>query len=237
MTRSIGVRLQLLPQLHHVRIHRPRVRERTHSPTPNSESCRASADGRDSAESSTAGCTRRASASVPRPCGCTMRRSKSTSVSEKWITLRASRRGAPQHRADPRHQFARAERLHHVIVGADLEQQHLVHFIAHRAQHDDRRLHAARRAAACRSRCRSCRAAADPPAPGRASRVTALSKPARPSPASTARKPSCSSITPMVSRRLSSSSITRIVCIGNYDCSESVTLTRADTRGRQRQPG
>ena len=39
-------------------------------------------------------------------------------------------RGAPQDGADARHQFARAERLHHIIVGADLEQQHFVHFVA-----------------------------------------------------------------------------------------------------------
>src|ERR1017187_2751811 len=44
-------------------------------------------------------------------------------------------------------------------------------------------------------------------------RVTALSKPLRPSSARTARKPCCSSITPMLSRRASSSSITRIVCM------------------------
>src|SRR5689334_9706684 len=43
--------------------------------------------------------------------------------------------------------------------------------------------------------------------------VMALSKPVLPSPAITARKPSCSSITAMVSRRFSSSSITKIVCI------------------------
>ena len=45
--------------------------------------------------------------------------------------------GPAQHGADARQQFARAEGLHQVVVGADLEQQHLVDFIAQGAQHDD----------------------------------------------------------------------------------------------------
>src|ERR1039457_751304 len=51
-----------------------------------------------------------------------------------------------------------------------------------------------------------------------------------PSPASRAWKPSCSSITPMVSRRLRSSSITRTVCMPN----EIVTEQLANLTGIRR---
>ena len=54
--------------------------------------------------------------------------------------MRASGGRAAQHGADARQQLARAEGLHQVIVGADFEQQHLVDFIAQRAQHDDGRV-------------------------------------------------------------------------------------------------
>ena len=46
---------------------------------------------------------------------------------------------AAQHGADACQQFAGAERLHQVVVGADFQQQHLVDFIAQGAEHDDRR--------------------------------------------------------------------------------------------------
>ena len=75
------------------------------------------------------------------PLRVTTRRSRLTSVSPKWKTLRALRRNPPQDGADAGQQFARAERLHHVVVGADFEQQDLVHLVPDRAQHDDGSLH------------------------------------------------------------------------------------------------
>ena len=45
---------------------------------------------------------------------------------------------APQVRLHPRHQFARAERLGHVIVAADFEAQHAVHFVRARGQEQHR---------------------------------------------------------------------------------------------------
>ena len=44
-----------------------------------------------------------------------------------------------KHRLDPRDQLARTERLHHVVVRADLEADDAVHLGAHGRQHDDRR--------------------------------------------------------------------------------------------------
>ena len=55
--------------------------------------------------------------------------------------LAGIRGGPPQHRANAGHQFARAERLHHVIVGADLEQEHFIEFVSQGAEHDDGRRH------------------------------------------------------------------------------------------------
>jgi hypothetical protein len=55
--------------------------------------------------------------------------------------LRASGEERRRTRADARHQFARSERLDHVVVGADFEQQHLVELVVHGAEDDDRRLH------------------------------------------------------------------------------------------------
>ncbi len=45
---------------------------------------------------------------------------------------------APPDGADTRHQLAEAKRLHHVVVGAELEQQHAIKLFAARRQHDDR---------------------------------------------------------------------------------------------------
>ena len=59
--------------------------------------------------------------------------------------LRLRRRrpvGAPQHRLDARHEFARAERLGDVIVRAHLQAEHLVHLRGARGQDQDG--HAAR---------------------------------------------------------------------------------------------
>jgi hypothetical protein len=50
------------------------------------------------------------------------------------------RRRPPQHRANPGQQLARAEGFHNVVVGANLEQQHLVHFFADGAQNNHGRL-------------------------------------------------------------------------------------------------
>jgi hypothetical protein len=44
---------------------------------------------------------------------------------------------AAQHRADAGEQLARAEGLHQVIVGADLEQQDFIHLVSDRAQDND----------------------------------------------------------------------------------------------------
>src|SRR3569832_2614035 len=51
---------------------------------------------------------------------------------------RAAARGvAPQSRVDARKQLAQAERFGEVVVGADLEAQHLVYLLAARGEHDD----------------------------------------------------------------------------------------------------
>jgi hypothetical protein len=42
--------------------------------------------------------------------------------------------GAPQERLDPRHQLARRERLHHVVVAAQLETEHPINLVAPRGQ-------------------------------------------------------------------------------------------------------
>ena len=50
----------------------------------------------------------------------------------------------PQHRLDPRQQLAQRERLGHVVVGAELEPEHLVAFVAARGQQQHRGLAVAR---------------------------------------------------------------------------------------------
>jgi hypothetical protein len=44
----------------------------------------------------------------------------------------------PQHRADPRDQLGRAERLGDIVVGTDLQSANTVALLAARRQHDDR---------------------------------------------------------------------------------------------------
>ncbi len=51
----------------------------------------------------------------------------------------ATRFLAPQHGADARQQFTRVEGLGHVVVGAELEPDDAVDFLAARRQHDHRR--------------------------------------------------------------------------------------------------
>ena len=51
---------------------------------------------------------------------------------------------AAAHRPDAGHQLAEAERLHHVVVGAELEAEHPVELVGPGGQHDDR--HVRRRA-------------------------------------------------------------------------------------------
>ncbi len=46
----------------------------------------------------------------------------------------------PQDRVDPRHQFARAERLCHIVVAADFEAQDAVDLLVARRQEQDRRV-------------------------------------------------------------------------------------------------
>src|SRR6202035_2487141 len=50
---------------------------------------------------------------------------------------RPCRRASPQHRADPRHQFAQFARLCDVIVGAEFETDHAIDRARGRRQHDD----------------------------------------------------------------------------------------------------
>ena len=69
--------------------------------------------------------------------------------------LAAPRRSA----RDPRAQLARAERLGDVVVGAQLEAEHLLGLLRPRREHQDRRRHAARAAARGTPRSRPCRAA------------------------------------------------------------------------------
>ena len=47
------------------------------------------------------------------------------------------RRLSPEQRMDAGDQFTNAERLRHVIVGTDLQTQHLVHFLSPFRQHED----------------------------------------------------------------------------------------------------
>ena len=54
-----------------------------------------------------------------------------------------ARRRAPQQRLEPRHQLDRLERLRQVVVGAQLQADHLVHHLPSRRQHQNRRRHAA----------------------------------------------------------------------------------------------
>ena len=56
---------------------------------------------------------------------------------------------APQQRANTRHQLTHTERLGQVIVGARIESQYLVAFLAARRQHQDRRVGVRRLAADC----------------------------------------------------------------------------------------
>jgi hypothetical protein len=52
-------------------------------------------------------------------------------------------RGAPLHRDHARRQFVHAERLHHVVVGADVQAEHALLELAARGERDHRRLVAA----------------------------------------------------------------------------------------------
>ena len=52
--------------------------------------------------------------------------------------LRLRERGAPQHRLHPAAELAHRERLGDVVVGAELEAEHLVDLLGPRGEHDDR---------------------------------------------------------------------------------------------------
>ena len=54
--------------------------------------------------------------------------------------LRFLRRGTAQQSPDARQQLPAAERFHHIVVGADFEQQHFIHLVTDRAEHDQRRI-------------------------------------------------------------------------------------------------
>ena len=53
---------------------------------------------------------------------------------------RLAGRIAAQDRLDPRDELARVERLGHVVVGAQLQPDDLVHVVAARGEHDDRQV-------------------------------------------------------------------------------------------------
>ena len=52
--------------------------------------------------------------------------------------------GAPQHRPEPQHELADAERLRHVVVRAELEADHAVDLLALRREHHHRHVPRAR---------------------------------------------------------------------------------------------
>jgi hypothetical protein len=52
--------------------------------------------------------------------------------------VRRQRVRATEHRIDARHKFARVERFHHVIVGADFEPDNAVEFFGPRREQNDR---------------------------------------------------------------------------------------------------
>ena len=85
--------------------------------------------------------------------------------------------GPPGDGPDAGDQLADAERLRHVVVGAELEPEHPVELVAARREHDDR--HVRRRATAARGtrRGRPCRAARGP-----AARRRRPGRPRRPAP-------------------------------------------------------
>ena len=54
------------------------------------------------------------------------------------VLLGAGAAGAAQHRPHPGHHLPGAERLGHVVVGAELQARHPVGFLGARGEHDDR---------------------------------------------------------------------------------------------------
>ncbi len=65
-------------------------------------------------------------------------RSSPRSMSLLALARHVRRRGAPEERTHPASKLADRERLRDVVVGAELETEHLVELLAARCQHDDR---------------------------------------------------------------------------------------------------
>jgi len=64
--------------------------------------------------------------------------------SNEWRIIRfRTRVPAARNSADARDEFAKTERLRHVIVGAQFEPEHPIELVGARGEHDDRRRHAA----------------------------------------------------------------------------------------------
>ena len=59
---------------------------------------------------------------------------------ERSDSAESSGAGPPPHGADARDQLPEPERLHDVVVGAELEQEHAIELVAARGEHDDRRV-------------------------------------------------------------------------------------------------
>ena len=85
-------------------------------------------------------------------------------------------RRTPAHGADARDELAEPERLHHVVVGTELEQQHPVELVAARREHDDRHVGAGAQRAGRRRRRRR---RGTSTRPGGCSRGSTRSRPGR----------------------------------------------------------
>src|SRR5690242_13699928 len=137
--RDVRIGLEFLAQLHHVRVHRPRIRKRLVSPDGIQDHVARQRTVRVLEEVSQQvilGRRQLQLVAAPRDYAAVQIDFRVREVKD----LVRVRRSTAQQRPDPCQQLARAEGLDYVIVGADLEQQYLIHLIAHRAQHDDRRL-------------------------------------------------------------------------------------------------
>src|ERR1019366_1898044 len=140
MTRRVAVRLQFLPQLHHVRVHRPRIRKKLVSPNRIQNHVARQRTVRIVHEIGQQIVFRRRQLEIFALALHDAAFKVHFDLGEVDHLARVAA-GAAQHGANACHQLARAKRLHHVIVGADFQQQHLIDFIAQCAQHDYRRGH------------------------------------------------------------------------------------------------
>ena len=79
------------------------------------------------------------STAVPRTCTRILGTSTSTSAGAQDLGADHGAARSAQHRSHPRHELLRAERLHQVVVGAELQADDPVGLLAPRGEHDDRR--------------------------------------------------------------------------------------------------